>query len=174
MTIARTILSEASRSFDLGGRTARADYLWFLFFSVVAFAASLALCIRFLPADHIAAGIYTVTAIFYLPITAAGARRLHDVGESGKLMLDPLKPAMALGVVLLLVALAAESSSAVRLIAFIAAFFFGTIVVALLLIASLTVTIMTLAYFSNTMGMLLLPPQPGPNKYGPNPNEVPQ
>ncbi|WP_297776023.1 DUF805 domain-containing protein [uncultured Roseovarius sp.] len=173
MPAARAILAETARMFDLGGRTARAAYLWFLFAATCAFAVGIALCIRLLPSESIATGTYVLTAIFYLPVTAAGVRRLHDVGESGTLMLDPLKPAIGFFIVMTLIWLWMSMTSSGTLTLLMAVMFFTKPLVAVVAVIALFVIVLTLMFFSHTMGLLLLPPQPGPNKYGPNPNEVP-
>ena len=172
--MARATLVETARTFDLHGRTARGNYLWFLASAIAFFAASIAFCILLLPVENVAVAIYIVTALFYLPVTAAGVRRLHDIGESGSLMLDPLKPAVGFFIVLALLWLWASTTYAGTIVMLFSAFFFAKAVIAILVIAALFVLVLTLMYFSNTMGLLLLPSQPGPNKYGPNPHEVPQ
>lgn len=174
MTPARAFLTETRRSFDLRGRSARVNYLWFLLFSTTLFAGAILACIAVLPAGHVSAGVYQITAIFYLPVTAAGIRRLHDVGESGTLMLMPHLPTLVAGLILLALGLAYDGSASVKFVTILAAMFFAEIVYAIMAVVFISATVMTLMYFSNTMGLLLLPSTPGPNKYGPNPNEVPQ
>lgn len=133
----------------------------------------MALCIILLPVGQVAAAVYFVTALFYLPVTAAGVRRLHDIGESGLLMLDPLKPAAGFFFVLAVLWVLASGTYEGTVLTIFAAFFFAKAVIAVFVIAALFVLVLTLMYFSNTMGLLLLPSQPGPNKYGLNPREVP-
>lgn len=170
MQLVRVTLSETARTLDLKGRTARAPYLSFLLCTTSIFTVMLVLCIKLLPETHATKAIWLTTLIFYLPVTAAGARRLHDVGESGLLMLEPLKPLLAFGIVLGLFGLFSFKT----FIGFVTLFLFGKVYVALISIAALITAVATLMYFSNTMGLLLLPSKSGPNKYGPNPNEVTQ
>lgn len=172
MAIVHAFLAETTRSFDLDGRTARARYLGFLLVATLLFASAIWLCSAFLPDDLAGTGIYCVTALFYLPVTAAGVRRLHDVGESGTLMLDPIKPAAAFGILLLLLGVLSFSSAGGMIVTYATVFLFGKIIVAILSVTTLLVVALTLLYFSTTMGLLLLPSQPGENQYGPNPNEV--
>lgn len=172
MSGARAVLLETARTFDLRGRTSRADYLWFLLAAAGLFAICIALCIKLFPAP--ATAIYVVTAIFYLPVTAAGVRRLHDVGESGALMLEPLKPVAGFFVILGLLWLWASGTQSGTLLAVFSAMFFGKVIVAILVVSALFVLVATLMFFSNTMGLLLLPSQRGPNTHGPNPHEVVQ
>ena len=169
----RAVKQELLRSFDLNGRTARAPYLTFLLTAVVSYAAIISLGVVYLQESQIVTTIYIITAVYYLPVTAAGVRRLHDIGESGKLMLDPLKPAAALGGFLLLLQLWVFNSNTGSFIAIIAALFLGRVLIALLAIATVATATLSMMYFSHTMGLLLLPSQPGTNKYGPNPLEVP-
>ena len=170
--LVRAFLTETTRSFDLNGRTARARYLSFLFVATLLYASAIWLCFAFLAEGYAATGVYLVTALFYLPVTAAGVRRLHDVGESGTLMLDPLKPAAAFGILLCLLGVLSLSSAGGLIVTAAAVFLFGKVIVAVFSIAALLGVALTLMYFSNTMGLLLLPSQPGKNQYGPNPHEV--
>ena len=170
MQLVRATLSETARTFDLKGRTARAHYLSFLLCTTSMFIVMLVLCIKLIPETHATTAIWLTTLIFYLPVTAAGARRLHDVGESVLLMLEPLKPRLAFGIVLGLFGLFSFKT----FIGFVTLLLFGKVYFALICIAALITAVATLMYFSNTMGLLLLPSTPGPNQYGPNPNEVTQ
>ncbi len=168
----RAVRTEFIRSFEFSGRTARRHYLTFLATSISAMSVCLALLAIVLPSRHVAIGMYLTVAIFYLPVTSAGVRRLHDVWESGTLMLDPLKPAFCFTLLLLGVFVAGTYTASGQLILFLTAWFFASAVIAIGAILLVICACLTLAYFSNTMGLLLLPSQPGPNKYGPNPNEV--
>ena len=161
-------------SFDLRGRTARAPHLVFLFCATLSLAASFFLVVRMLPDEQLVTGLFVILAIFYLPVTAAGVRRLHDAGESGLKMLDPLKPLIALYMPTFLIWIAVGGTGAVGVLLFAGIFIFAQVAAMLFFIVALLVTVLTLMYFSNTMGFLLLPSQPGTNRYGPNPHEVPQ
>lgn len=174
MSPARAIRHEWKRVFDFSGRTARAAYLWYLLFCTTLFGASLPLCGQLARDDaSLMVSIGLVTLIFYVPVTSAGVRRLHDVGQSGLLMLDPLKPFLALAIFLMLAMTAVVATEIGAFVGLMAAFFFSGIVIVSLVIVCLAALFLTLTYFSHTMGLLLLPSDPGPNKYGPNPNEVP-
>ena len=167
------VLAELGRSFDLRGRTARAPYLAFLLTSVALFALILALCVQLLPTATVAKAVYLTTALFYITVTSAGVRRLHEVGLSGTHMLEPLKPTFAFLTVVVLLWLFGGNTG-VNVIIWISILLFAKPLVAVSCVIALIGIAMTLMYFSNTMGQLLLPSQPGPNRYGPNPHEVPQ
>ncbi len=160
---AAAVRTELLRSFDLKGRTGRAAYLWFLSASILALAAILWACHAILPADRAAVAACAAIALFYLPVTAAGVRRLHDAGASGLQMLEPLKPSLALGIVLGGLWLLAAGTLAGTAGLILATLFFPALVVALLGIAGLIALAATLIAFSHTMGLLLLPSQPTPN-----------
>ncbi len=142
MQIMRAFRAETLSSPDVKGRTARAPDLGFLIVAMMLFAIVIWLVVILLPQDLSWAAISTVIVLFYVPVSAAGVRRLHDLGKRGTLMLDPVKPLAAFGLCLLLMG------------------------------AALAAVARSLMFFSNTMGLLLLPSQPGPNSYGPNPYEV--
>ncbi|KMK66343.1 DUF805 domain-containing protein [Puniceibacterium sp. IMCC21224] len=174
MTPARAIVRESRRSFDLFGRTARAGYLWSLATAILACATVATMLITVLSVESVPEALYVTTALFYLPVTAAGVRRLHDVGQSGTLMFDPLKPAAIFLTFLLILWLFPTLGGLVNAAAMLSAMFFSQLLVSLLAVLGLAAISVTLMYFSNTMAQLLLPSQPGPNRYGPNPNEVTQ
>ncbi|MBE2275409.1 MAG: DUF805 domain-containing protein [Rhodobacteraceae bacterium] len=157
---AAAVRTELLRSFDLKGRTTRAAYLWFLSTSILALAAGIWACHALLPDDQVIRGVCAVIALFYLPVTAAGVRRLHDVGASGLLMLEPLKPGLGLGTALWLLWLLATGTLVGTTSVILATLFFPAVVVALLGIAGLIALIATLIAFSHTMGLLLLPSLP--------------
>lgn len=76
---------------DFSGRASRPEYWWFvLAYVIVSFAA------RFIN-DYL---YLLVVLAFLLPLLAAGARRLHDVGKSAWLLLIGLVPVIG-GLVLL-------------------------------------------------------------------------
>lgn len=172
MLIVRAFWAETLRSFDFKGRSARAPYFGFLFVATMLFAIVIWLVIALLPQEFSWAGVCIVIALFYIPVTAAGVRRLHDAGESGTLMLDPIKPLAAFGICLLLIGSLYLSSKTGFIVMYVTLALFGKLAIALLSIAALLVAALSLMFFSNTMGILLLPSQPDTNAYGPNPNEL--
>jgi uncharacterized membrane protein YhaH (DUF805 family) len=127
---AAAVRTELLRSFDLKGRTTRAAYLWFLSTSILALAAGIWACHALLPDDQVIRGVCAVIALFYLPVTAAGVRRLHDVGASGLLMLEPLKPGLGLGTALWLLWLLATGTLVGTTSVILATLFFPAVVVA--------------------------------------------
>jgi uncharacterized membrane protein YhaH (DUF805 family) len=100
----RTCLSKYA---DFTGTASRPEYWWFLLFVTLAGAAATAATPTSLPA-----GAYgTVFSIaMFLPLFAAGARRLHDTGRSGWYQLFVLIPVV--GGLLLLWLLAEKSKVA--------------------------------------------------------------
>lgn len=88
---------------DFNGRASRGEYWWFVLFSVLAMVAASVLG-RALPA-------FVVLGMF-LPMLAAGVRRLHDTDRSGWWMLIPFVPVV--GTIVLIVFLAQPSTPASR------------------------------------------------------------
>ncbi len=170
MSILRAFRAEALRSLDFRGRTPRAQYLGFLLVSVALVATAIWLAIALLPPDLTWAGVGIVIALAYVPVTSAGVRRLHDANQSGTLMFDPIKPLAAFGICLLLVGALLLSSQVGLIALFLALALLGKLAVAVVSIAGLLMLVLSLIYFSNTMGLLLLPSHPGTNAYGPDPN----
>lgn len=150
-------MSCLSKYATFSGRAGRAEYWWF-FGSAIASSGLLAGLDRIAMRD--AAIRERVEAAFsvliFLPLVAAGFRRLHDTGRAGWLML---------------VAVAASAAGKLLIEGGIlgARFFAPPIHGALPTGAVATCTgvpIILVLYW------LLLPSQPGPNQYGPNPHEV--
>lgn len=167
------IKTEFRRSVDFKGRTSPLPYFLFLGASVLAFSASLYLAKLIVAPESYWVVTAMITAVFYIPVTSAGVRRLHDVGETGTLMLEPIKPALAVAVILLILpALFAVSPVGTGIgILWLAITGIGQIALFALVAGG---CIMTLIFFSNTMSTLMLPSERTENKYGPNPNEVTQ
>ena len=84
------------------GRASRSEFWWFyLFVVLVSWGATLVAAVTF-PAEPAAADALSglVNLMFLLPVLAAGARRLHDIGRSGWWQLLYLT---GIGVILLIV-----------------------------------------------------------------------
>ena len=84
------------------GRASRSEFWWFyLFVVLMSWGATLVAAAAF-PADPAAADALSglVNLMFLLPVLAAGARRLHDIGRSGWWQLLYLT---GIGVILLIV-----------------------------------------------------------------------
>lgn len=65
------------------GRASRSEYWWFVLAEMIGAAV----------ADFIHQYVYLIAALsLLLPALAAGARRLHDIGESGWMLLLGLVP----------------------------------------------------------------------------------
>lgn len=119
-----------------------------------------------------------VTALLYIPVTSAGVRRLHDIGETGWLMVKPLVPITSyLALLGLLIGYLSYSPGGRAFVLLGVTFFlllplfFGLLLA--LGVLGFAMLIISLFYFDQTLGLLLQPAQSGSNKYGPNPLEVP-
>ena len=170
MTPAVAIKTCFRKYIRFSGRASRPEFWWFVLFVLVVGAVITAVHgMIFGPSYEVTTGTTyhsdgtsepfrtvsetydggPVGAIFsiltFLPLLAASWRRLHDTGRPGWMLLLP----HAIALILIGLALV-TSSSVIGLIAFVA-------------------TLGSLVY---VFIMLAQPSQPGPNKYGPNPNEV--
>ena len=84
------------------GRASRSEFWWFyLFVVLMSWGATLVAAVTF-PVEPAAADALSglVNLMFLLPVLAAGARRLHDIGRSGWWQLLYLT---GIGVILLIV-----------------------------------------------------------------------
>ena len=168
----KPIASWLVKNLKYSGRMPRAEYLGFLLRSISLYVLALFVAYKF--RGQLSFGWMTlgITAVFYLPVTFAGVRRLHDTNNQGALMLDPLKPFAALYFFKYTVLYFANIFPSVVVLIFFMAFFFGQTFLFFYLILIGIVTIVSLVYFSNTMSKLLLPSDPNANQFGPNPHEV--
>lgn len=137
----------------------RADYLPFLAAAAAALGFLLAAGALVIPKDRFAGFGFALVALFYIPVTSAGCRRLRDAGEDPWQMLNPVKPALATLIVLWLLSLLLRTPlgfTAFYLSALIAAPFY----VFAAALVSLGVFAATAVYFSDTGARLLLPSAP--------------
>lgn len=115
--------------------------------------------------------VFVVTAVFYVPVTSAGVRRLRDAGEPVSLILDPPKPALCIRLLHWAAILGFHGLYAIWPVS-------GTVALGLAFLTDLDAyiywlsllfaTIATLILLSNTMGKLLLPSYPGVSGSGAN------
>ncbi|MCK0150550.1 DUF805 domain-containing protein [Marivita sp. S6314] len=119
--------------------------------------------------------------LFAIPLLSANFRRLQDTGENGNEALMPWGYfAMSACTFFCAYQLFYNAYSVFGLERsplpygnLVGDLLFGLASLCLVALA-LVLFIRFLMQFSVTTGQLLLPSQPGPNEYGPNPNEVPQ
>jgi uncharacterized membrane protein YhaH (DUF805 family) len=135
---------------QFSGRTSRPEYWVFVAFLFVAQILS------FLIAPMVAAFFALLSA---MPGLSAAARRLHDIGRSGWWL---ILPAIVIPAWLLVWIASAAAAMAVRVDPLDNEIYF------------LSASAMMLGVVGFMVFWLAAPSQPGPNKYGPNPNEVPQ
>jgi len=150
MTITQPIVAGYRNALWLSGRTPRPEYWIFAAFGLSAFVMLLLAS----PFVGLAFGLLTA-----LPGTSAAVRRLHDTGRRGWWL---LLPALAVPGWLLVWIASAAAALAVRVDRLDDDRYF---------LAATAVMLLTLV---PCLIWLAAPSQPGPNKYGPNPNEVPQ
>jgi uncharacterized membrane protein YhaH (DUF805 family) len=160
------------------GRMSRKAY-WRFFPFGIALPIAAFLAAFLLDASYFARVLTTI--VFTIPLLSANYRRFQDTGEDGK---DAITPWGYFAL------------SAFTFFCTYQLFYngyrimgwersrlpygnvVGDLLIALaslfLIFFALVLLVRFLMQFSVTTGQLLLPSQPGPNKYGPNPNEVPQ
>ncbi|MFZ5964034.1 hypothetical protein ACOXXX_13875 [Thalassococcus sp. BH17M4-6] len=186
MTFSDAIKTCLSKGLAFWGRSPRAQFFKFL-------PAGIALCGL---AGAVAVwqgftfpGILITVFIAALPLLAVWWRRLQDVGEAG---VHAVLPWVSLLYALVCGWAAMKAGAAlnvyypewrnpvVLLLVFplgVIGYFgnmFGDIVGQIIaMLIALPLFILFLVRFSFALGQAFLPSQPGPNKYGPNPNEVP-
>lgn len=151
----RHALHWAALAVDVRGRMGRRDYLLFLMLSALSLALILALFWMQRDNGRFWTNSLIAIAIFYLPVTSAGARRLNDAGHHPGQMLLPLLPAAVTVGVIALTGFLTRPVSGLLLI--LSAMFLSQMLAALILIILTGVVVATLIAFSHVMGLLLLP-----------------
>ncbi|MFD1797500.1 DUF805 domain-containing protein [Paracoccus aurantiacus] len=158
MTFASAIRRGITGSLDWKGRSSRAEYLPFICAAALLLAAIVAVLWQARDTVPFGWAVLLVLALFYLPVTAAGARRLNDVGERPGLMLVPLMPVAGLGIVLLVLCLLKTPATVMAML--LTLWFMPGLSVTVALLVLGTALIATLIAFSHVTGLLLLPSQP--------------
>ena len=151
----RRALHRAGLGVNLWGRMGRRDYLLFLALSTVSLALILGLL--WLQRDSQPFWICALLAIavFYLPVTSAGARRLNDAGHHPGQMLLPLLPAAVTAAVVAVTFGLTQPFSGGLLV--LSVLLMPQMLLAIILTILAGVALATLIAFSHVMGLLLLP-----------------
>jgi uncharacterized membrane protein YhaH (DUF805 family) len=157
MTPTKATKSCLKKYATFAGRAQRGEYWWFLLVAITTSLVVSGFARLVIDAPLVQARVDSAFAVLiFLPLVAAGYRRLHDTGRSGWLML-----------------LAIASSAAAKLLTV-----GGILNVSLIsplatgrTMATAVIGVAT-ANILWTLAVLAQPSQPGPNRYGPNPNEV--
>lgn len=177
MTFTQSIKTCLRKYFTFSGRASRPEYWWFILFlflgSVVAnildgivFGYGQA---TLRPGGgSVSGGDGPLASLFSLgtiiPSLSAGWRRMHDTGRSGLFLMYPL--IVMIGITMFF---GLMGGLAPLLSGDLGAVFAGTTgLIAVLAVLVLFVSPLIVLWW------LTRPSQPGSNKYGPNPNEVPQ
>jgi uncharacterized membrane protein YhaH (DUF805 family) len=157
------------------GRATRPEYWWFILFIIVGgiianmldgylfgFTTTPVSATEFeIESNGPIASLFSLATI--IPILAVGWRRMHDSGRSGLYLLYPILVWIGIGTFASMAGLTGSILSG----DFAAAF------------AGLTGIIMIVSFIIAIFSPFIViywltrPTQPGPNDYGPNPNEVP-
>lgn len=148
MTLSEAVQTCFRKYFTFSGRAARPEYWLFAGFLFVAQILSFFVA----PVMAAAFALATVT-----PGLSAAVRRMHDAGRSGWWL---ILPALVIPAWLLVWIASAAAALAVKVDALDNDIYF------------LTASAIMLAVVTLTVIWLTAPSEPGPNRFGPNPNET--
>lgn len=175
MTFADAIRSCLRKYVTFSGRATRPEYWWFVLFIVVGgivtgILDSTLFGETIVESDGSRTAVGSdgpISSIFSLatliPLLAAGWRRMHDTGRSGLYLLYPIL--VWIGIASFASMIGATSS--------IMSGDFGSVFAGITgIILAISVIIAVFSPFI-VLWWLSRPTQPGPNDFGPNPNEVP-
>gem|GEM_PF-1094145 len=164
------------KSLTFSGRASRSAYWWFL-----PFGFGLPICVYLgLEVWNTEQSMWThiaVSSLFLLPLISVTARRLQDTGEDGHFIRIPT--GALIGFILSAWSISEFSSWLEMVFSTIdGPAGFGLLLIAgpivlILLSFTLYFLISGLVTGSPMFGQMLVPSQSGPNKFGPNPSEVP-
>ncbi len=170
MSFHRAIRTCLSKYVTFSGRASRSEYWYFILFFILGsfLAAAIDRAIFGTPVVEAAGHDTTgpLEALFglamFLPMLAAGWRRMHDTGRSGLFMLYPFLVIVGIGTFAGLL-----GGFAPLLAGDFAALFAGgaTLVLGLALVVLFLSPLVVIWWLAS-------PSEPGPNAHGPNPHEV--
>lgn len=144
-------------------------------------ALGLTAIVQYAPRSSQLVQSFTLLLGLSILVAPAGLRRLHDTGQSGGQLFEMIVASAAFGTVVLF-----ATKLLLDLFFYSTAMFamslFGIVFIPLLwlVLAGVSLVIAAFACFyilaqlTHTFGQMLLPSDPNPNKYGPNPLEVSQ
>ncbi|MDV4145066.1 DUF805 domain-containing protein [Shimia sp. FJ5] len=164
MAPTKSIANGFRKALSFSGRDSRAEYWWFSGFTTLTLFGTAILV------DSLPPGTQTVAyklwllglVVFTVLYLSSTFRRLHDTGRSGFQAFEPLLVFAIYGAVFVITAMGflnSEDSDA-------AGWLIGILALNALLSLAFLITMARLVF------RLTRPSEPGPNKYGPNPNEV--
>lgn len=156
----RDAIAEGLRNwYVFDGRMRRGPYLWFLAVSTLTYALAIWAASQVAPSQF-GTAVLILTALFYIPVTSAGARRLKDAGFAGHLMLRPLLPALFVTVTACLLFGTTSVGSVFASVGLvIGAMFLPRVLLSLMALLAIATVIATMITFSDTFSKLLLPSQ---------------
>ncbi|MBR9843916.1 MAG: DUF805 domain-containing protein [Rhodobacteraceae bacterium] len=164
MAPTKSIANGFRKALSFSGRDSRAAYWWFVGFITLTLLGTAAMVDSLTPGTQTAApklwllGI-VVSIVLYLSSTF---RRLHDTGRSGLQAFEPLLVFAIYGAVFAVTAMGLLNSEDTDA----AGWLIGILALNAILSLAFLITMARLVF------RLTRPSEPGPNKYGPNPNEV--
>ena len=149
------------------GRAIRSEFWWF---APIGILPTIIACWNIGWGKFEIYGGWWMLLLIFVPITflAAGSRRLQDMGEEGHQILYPFLP-----VIMLWIAFQALSWFSLITLLLGIAFIMGILALLVLVPAYLFALLTRLMSICPIIGMLIVPSEPGTNRFGPNPNEVP-
>ena len=153
-----------AKSFQFKGRASRAEFWWF---APLYLSCTLIFVFWILPIFQSLNlnGLLIALAITLIPLVAAASRRLQDTGEDGYFAAIPILAPVTIPWVVLFILSPVALGLPV----------FGTIIVlGLAWLAVFGCLIFSFFWIGPIIGQLIVSSEPGTNRFGPNPNEVPQ
>lgn len=152
MSFGEAIKSVFSKYATFSGRARRSEYWYFYLFNILV-SIVLTILARVVPSLIYLSYIYSLAVL--IPGLAVAVRRLHDIGKSGWYLLAPLVPYLLLIIVIVFAFVLGNEPSTLL-----------WIIIGIFVLGVLALTIMLLVW-------LCTDSQPGENKWGPNPKEMP-
>lgn len=158
------IRSGFAKSFQFKGRASRSEFWWFAPVAIV-FSGTVTWVFATLRNHDYWSTNWIVLFFALTPFWASGYRRMQDAGELGQDIFYPA--ALFFGIPLGLVSAFYAVGIVSPIIAFLLAMFVGLPLIA-------AGAFLIFVSVGPVIGQLLVPSEPGPNRFGPNPHEVPQ
>lgn len=166
MSVLSTIILELADGLNFRGRTTRSRFWAFAPFGLMLPVVTFPLSKKYFNVDYPSIGVLMLTFAAFLPLLASGARRLQDTGEAGQGVFLPFTPIAYFFASMMIWELGFDAllGGIPVLIAYL--------LVALYWLSFPFVLLASVLWIGPLAGQLILPSEPGTNKYGPNPHEA--
>lgn len=170
---AQAIWTGFAKSLKFSGRASRSEFWWFAPIAILP-PVTVGAGSGFLRLDFAEIWRGVAVLIATTPLLAAMSRRMQDIGKPGRTANYAFLPLIEIWVGYVLVTYVGKIWVNIPPGFVFVSFLLGILLALMAFLMSLAAIFSSLLTAFSTIGMMLVPSDPNPNPYGPNPFEVPQ